>query len=151
MVEELDRVSSQRPVKTETFPLRSGAAEERISIELRREGGGVVRRRVVRQLGPGPGLGEEGGQGHEVRGVGGEEFVVRDGVSAQPEPVEGDPVGGVAGVHRGHHASEQAVLGLPQSEINIKIKSDTTTPLVYLAVTRLPIVSCIGMSSGRSL
>ena len=100
---------------------------------------------------PAPRLVEEGGEGHQVGRVCGQNLEVRDGMCAEAEPVESDPVGGVAGVHRGDHAGEQAVLGLPQSEINIKIKSDTTTTLVYLAVTRLPMVSCIGMSSGRSL
>ena len=99
-----------------------------------------------------PALVEEGGERHEVRRVRGKNLVVGYGVSAEAQSVEGDPVGGVAGVHGRHHAGEQTVLGLPQSD-NIKYNSSTTRlPVVsYLAVTRLPIVSCIGMSSGKSL
>ena len=107
---------------------------------------------MVGQGRPAAGLAQEGGERHQVRRVGGQDLVVRDGVGPQAQPVEGDPVGGVAGVHGCHHAGEQTVLGLPQSD-NIKYNSSTTRlPVVsYLAVTRLPIVSCIGMSSGKSL
>ena len=66
-----------------------------------------------------PGLAQEGGERHEVRGVGGEELVVRDGVSAQARSVKRDPVRGVARVHGRHHSSEEAVLRLPQSEENV--------------------------------
>ena len=42
-----------------------------------------------------PGLVEEGGERHQVRGVRGEDLVVGDGVGAQARPVECDPVRGV--------------------------------------------------------
>ena len=65
-----------------------------------------------------PGLVEEGGERHQVRGVRGEDLVVGDGVGAQARPVECDPVGGVARVHGRHHPREQPVLRRPQPRRN---------------------------------
>ena len=117
MVEELDWISSQGAIKPQAFPFRSGATQERISCQLGREvrpigrGGEVAVDVLHRSV---PGLGQEAGERHQVWWLSGEDLKVRYGVSAQPLPVKGDPVGAVAGVHGSHHTSKQTILWYSQ-------------------------------------